>query len=236
MCRFQKLLCVAVCSLTCAACTWPGRHGRDECCDPDARLATYLDLLDRAKASGSNCETYYEEGHVVVDCQRLRNEIERLNLDFPRHVPTLMANAVLAYGSGERVKAQRYLDALFAVNPVHPEAAILRSRIAMEEGNTTFARRLLERQIKQSPDHAGLREAYAGVLYLLGRHDDARSALVAARSLGSPDWRLAYNLGLVEEATGNPNEAKRLYSESVAANPAWHPAESRLIGLEQALP
>jgi Tfp pilus assembly protein PilF len=142
-----------------------------------------------------------------------------------------MANAVLAYEDREPAKAQQFLDRMFSPQRSHPDAAVLRARIAVEEGNVPFARRFLEQQIKLAPDHAGLHEAYGAALYLGGQIPDARNQLTTAAALGAPRWRIAYHLGLVEEAAGRLDEATRYYAEAVEANPTWTLAQSRLNAL-----
>ena len=111
------------------------------------------------------------------------------------------------------------------------DAAVLRSQIALEEGNIPFAKRLLEQEIKLVPDHAGLHENYAAALYLDGKLPDSRNELTVASTLGAPRWRVAYHLGLIEEASGRRDEASKLYAEALAGNPNWAPAQSRLKAL-----
>ena len=82
--------------------------------------------------------------HQVVDCDRTRNEIERLAIDFPTHVPTLMANAVIAHEQRDDVKAKRFLDSVFAASPMHAEAGALRAQLALDDGNVDLARRIVE--------------------------------------------------------------------------------------------
>jgi tetratricopeptide (TPR) repeat protein len=161
----------------------------------------------------------------------LQGEIERLALVCPAHVPTLMANAVIAYDEQRPARSQQFLDQILAQPGSHPDAAVLRARIAVDEGNVPFARRLLEQQIRLAPDHAGLRETYGGALYLERQWPEARRELNAAAALGAPTWRIAYHLGLIEEAQGQFDAARRYYAEALAGNPAWAPAQSRLKGL-----
>jgi predicted Zn-dependent protease len=143
-----------------------------------------------------------------------------------------MANAVLAYDDQQPAEAQQLLDLILVQQRSHPDAAVLRARIAVEEGNVPFARRLLEQQIKLVPDHSGLHETFAATLYLDGRMDEARGELTMAGALGAPRWRIAYHLGLIEEAEGRTDEASRFYAEAVQGNPGWVPAESRLRALK----
>ena len=84
-----------------------------------------------------------------------------------------------------------------------PRQQRLRARIALEEGNPSFALRLVEEQIRLRPDHSGLRELHASTLFMLRNYAEARSALEAARRLGAAEARVAYNLGLISEEEGD---------------------------------
>jgi len=196
---------------------------RQHCADADSQLSVLLAPLEESRGAG--CAAW------PTECDNLRREIERLSLVCPGHTPTLLTNAVIAYESGQPVKAQQFLDRIFERAGSHPDAAILRARIAVEEGNLPFARRFLEQQILLAPDQAALRETHAGVLYLTGDSEHARIELNAASELGAPRWRIAYHLGLIEEAQGRMDAAKRFYSEAVAGNPGFAPARARLNGL-----
>ena len=143
-----------------------------------------------------------------------------------------MATAIVCYEAGQPAKAQQYLDQLLALKAAHPVAAVLRSRIAIDEGDLAFAKRLLEQQIQLTPDDAKLRETYASVLCLNGRYEEARSALVFASRFGAPEWRVSYNLGLVEEGLGHSDKAFQLYERALAGNPSFAAARSRRNALD----
>lgn len=211
--------------LVASACVTTSPLVRQECGNPDAQLVALLQPLEALRANGCDGQG------GTSDCERLRHEIERLALVCPGHVPTLMANAVIAYEEHQRVKSQQFLDQILAEARSRPDAAVLRARIAVEEGNVPFARRLLEQQIKLAPDHAGLHETYAATLYLQGQLPDATRELATAGALGAPGWRIAYHLGLIAEASGRLEEARRHYTEALEGNPGWPPAQSRLRGL-----
>ena len=164
-------------------------------------------------------------------CDQIVQEIRRMGMSCPNHVAVLLANAIVLYDQRERASAQQYLDRLLTIQPAQPEAAMLRARIALDEGNLPYVKRLLTEQLRVSPDHAGLRETYAAALYLSGDLDDARSNLEYARQFGAPSWRVAYHLGLVEEAAGNTVVAASYYREAIAARPGWLLPVSRLNGL-----
>jgi tetratricopeptide (TPR) repeat protein len=210
-----------------SGCTSYSFGHRDTETDPDVRLAKLVDEYDQAKAGQST-----REGQILRDTSRIQLETERLALDIPGHVPTLMACAVMAFEAKETVKAQRYLDAIFHDQPAHAEAAILRSRIAIDEGNLPFARRLLATQVQYAPDNASLREAHSGVLYMSHDLEGARAEILAAEKLGAPAWRVAYNRGLIAEAAGQNEEAQRQYQAAVDGNADFPQARSRLSGMK----
>jgi tetratricopeptide (TPR) repeat protein len=147
-----------------------------------------------------------------------------------------MANAVIAYDQHRPQESQQYLDQILSQPRPFPDAAVLRAQIALEEGNVPFARRLLEQEIMLVPDHAGLHEVHAATLFVDRRLDEARAELTRAAALGAPRWRIAYHLGMIEEMSGRPAEAVRLYMEALQGNPAFAAADSRLRGLRAAPP
>lgn len=224
--RTHQLLGSALLLLVASSCTSFSFGHRSRECDPDKRLAELIDDYDRSKAGETQ-----DNGDILLDCDRARLEMERLALEYPGHVPTLMACAVTAYDARETDKAQRYLDTLFHVQPVHADAAVLRYRIAVEEGNLPYARRLLETQIQYTPDHAGLREAHSAVLYMSHDLEGASAEITAAEKLGAPAWRVAFNRGLIAEAGGKTDEARKQYKAAFEANPACTEARSRMSGM-----
>lgn len=224
----RRLRAACAATLMAGACASTSPFVRQECGNPDVRLAGVLQPLEALRAKG--CETgVAPDGRS--ECDRLQREIERLALVCPEHAPTLMANAVIAYDAHRPAISQQYLDQILAQARIYPDAAVLRARIAIEEGNLPFARRLLEQYVRLAPDHAGVHETYGAALYLERQFEEAKRELTKAAALGAPRWRIAYHLGLVEEATGRLDEALRYYTEALDANPGWGPAQSRLNAL-----
>ena len=201
---------------------------RQQCNNPDAQLAAVLQPYEELRAKGCPIDP----GKPGIDCERLRIEIARLAVICPTHTPTLMANAVLAYDEKRPADAQQYIDLILAQPRSFPDAAALRGQIAIEEGNLPFALRLLEQQINLAPDQPGLHETYAAALYLGGQLATARAQLATAQALGAPRWRIAYHLGLIEEASGNRAQAVRDYTEAVSGNANFQPAAARLKALQ----
>jgi predicted Zn-dependent protease len=202
---------------------------RQQCYSPDARLARLLQPYQELRAKDCTVDGSIDRGGA--ECDRLEREIATLGVVCSAHAPTLMANAVIAYDKQRPADSQQMLDVILSQPHGYPDAAVLRARIAIEEGNVPFAERLLGQQIKLVPDHAGLHETYAAALYLVGKMAEARGELTMAGLLGAPRWRIAYHLGLIEEALGLGVEASQLYAEALQGNPGWAPADSRLKAL-----
>ena len=198
-----------------------------QCYDPDVQLADVLRELEEHRTKGCSSGT----SAAGSECDHLEAEIARLAVVCPGHAPTLMANAVIAYDEHRPQDSQQYLDLILSQPRPYPDAAVLRAQIALEEGNVPFARRLVEQEIMLVPDHAGLHEVRAATFFVDRRLDDARAELVRAGALGAPRWRVAYHLGMIEELSGHPDEAARLYMEALQGNPAFTAADSRLRAL-----
>jgi tetratricopeptide (TPR) repeat protein len=224
--KLHQLIAPLLLVLVASGCTTYSFGHRDREADPDKRLAGLLDKYDKLK-SGEKVDD-----DILQDTDRVRLEIERMSLEFPTHVPTLMANAVLAYDAREVTKSQRYLDMLFHLQAAHPDAAVLRSHIAIDDGNLPLARHLLETQIQFTPDHAGLHEAYSGALYMGHDLEGATSQINLAERLGAPPARVAFNRGLIAEAGGKDDEARKQYQAALDADPGFAGAQSRLSGMK----
>jgi len=195
---------------------------RDASLNPDARLAGLVSDYEKSKKGNASTN------ELVIDHSAAWLQIERLAVEYPRHVPTLMANAAIAYEEREKEKSKRYLDALFSVEHSHPDAAVLRSRVALDEGNMPLARRVLETQIAYTPYEAGVHEAYSSVLYMSRDLDGAIREINLAEKQGAPKWRVAYNRGLIAEAAGRHTDAQRYFQAAVDENPEFAPARARL--------
>lgn len=238
---------LALCVLaTLSACNSPGMGYRSPETDPDVRLIGLMGVhrgedvtqscpngcADRGKPNCERCRHLIDErGRIVIDHERTRNAVERLAVEFPNHAPTLFAAASLAYDNGEKERAAGFLDELLARHAVHPEAAVLRSRIAIQEGNLPGAKRTLEQQIQFTPDHYGLREALSATQFLDGRLRESLTQLEIAERLGAPAWRVAFNRGLIAEAAGNSRGAIEQYEIALAERPGYRAAASRKAGL-----
>ena len=215
-------------SMTAVACATTSPLVRQQCFDPGVQLANVMRPLEDLRSKSCQIE---QSRNGPAECDQLQQELRRLLVVCPGYAPMLMANAVVSYDDHQPVQAQQFLDQILAQPGRYPDAAVLRARVAIEEGNVPFARRLVEQQIRLVPDHAGLHETLGAALYLEGRMLEAARELTTAGALGAPRWRVAYHLGLIEEAAGRLDEASRYYAEALAGNPTWAQAQSRFNAL-----
>jgi tetratricopeptide (TPR) repeat protein len=201
---------------------------RQQCYNPAVQLADVLTELQHERSE--NCKLNGDS--TESQCDRLEREVARLAAVCPGNAPILMANAVIAYDEHRVEESQQFLDVILSEPGPHGDAAALRGQLAIEAGNIPYALKMLDDQIVLAPAHAGLRETRAAALYVNNQFDQARAELALAERLGAPRWRIAYHLGLIEEATGRRDEASRLYTESLAGNPGFAPADARLKALQ----
>lgn len=222
----------AVLLVVMAGCSHLAPHTRNESSDPDVRLSAALARLETARSEGPNNEAIRREERVFIDSGHLRNEIARLALEFPSHVPTLYANALLAYEAGEPTLAEQYAERVLSLEPRHGDAAALRGRLLLDAGNLDLCVATLERDVERIPDHAPLREAYAAALGLAGDDEGAERELSIAEQLGANRARVLYHRGWLRERRGDRAGAIECYRQALAADATLELAASRLRGLE----
>lgn len=227
-CRGVGIALAAVLGVGLGACSYQSRHLYNECPFPDRQLLPVWEQWRELRAKPGGCGTL-SDGRSI--CEELRREVERVAHVCPTYVPGFLASAILAYEDRQFALAQQYLDALFSLQKAHGPAAVLRGRIALEEGNVPFALRFLAEQVKLSPEDADLREVYAGALFFADKLLEAKQQLTIAANLGAPAWRVAYHHGLFEELSGNWHVALRHYEEAIQLRSGWEVALARRDGI-----
>jgi tetratricopeptide (TPR) repeat protein len=213
------------------SCQSPKPGYRHEGESADQQLLNLVDRLKRYSDPAAQSADSDRKDQGAVDVGSIENELRRLNLEFPSHAPTLFVLANLTMERGRKERSAAYLDDLFAIQLINPEAGLLRSKIAIMEGNLNAASRVLVQQVRYTPDHPGLREALASVHFMAGRLEEAREELDMAERLGAPIWRVAFNYGLIEEAADAPERAVFYFGKSLEHKPDFAPARSRRTGL-----
>ncbi len=205
---------------------------------PDQELKELLESLQWVRGGSFEKETSASAPDRQADDERqILAEIRRQSLVFPRHIPTLVANASLSYEQKDFVGAQRYLDQALSLDSSNVGALLLRVRIAAESGNLPYAKRKLEEQLLLQPGNPDLREAYAGILFLHGEHDAALTQLEMTERLREPEqgaWTTTYHRGLIAETQGDLESAGEYYRLSSEENPDFDPAHQRSTWLQKA--
>jgi tetratricopeptide (TPR) repeat protein len=200
------------------------------CGDAERVARDALDRIGAIEATPEGCSS----AAWGQECQRQRDRVRRLAVSCASYAAVLVADAWLSYDDHDVERARDDLDAALALPIAQPDAAVLRARLALEDGDVAFALRLSQEQLARTPDHAGLHEVRAASLYAAGRLSDASTELAIAGKLGAPAWRVAYDQGLLAEASGRSSDAVRQYEAALASRPGWPPAAGRLRALEAA--
>ncbi|NHN37228.1 hypothetical protein G8764_08000 [Pseudomaricurvus alcaniphilus] len=204
--------------------------GKQQSFDPDLRLNQLLDEYKVDLDHGVEC---HRHNNHLLDCRRLVRELEGLALEFPGDPTILTTTALVQFQLGRRLDSQFALDQVLAMPIIAPEAAVLRSRLALAEGNFTLARATVERQLKLAPDYPALYEVQAAIYYLEGRYDRSLLAIESADRLGAPPWRTHYHLGLIHEAKNQYAQACLHFTEVLHTEPSHRQAISRLLMLSE---
>jgi tetratricopeptide (TPR) repeat protein len=181
-------------------------------------------------AADSTSTSSRDRDHSAAVEGELLARLRELGFTYPGHVPTLVANAALAYERHDSILAQKYLDQALNHDPANLSAILLRVRIASEDGNLPFARRVLRERIELFPDSPNLHEAYSGVLYLMGEYEEALAELDLVDSLQDESmgtWRTDYHRGLIAEASGRFEEARNYFRRSREQRPDFERASRR---------
>lgn len=154
-------------------------------------------LIENVELTNLNC---HDTNKIMVDCFRLASELSALYLQYPNHKRILMASALVEFEIGNTNTSQQLLDILLSKRGAYPEAAILRSRIAMEDGNLNLARTIIKRQLNLTPYNPYLYEIQAAYYYAEGHYKKALQAIRSAELFLKDDWRISYHRGIIYEA------------------------------------
>lgn len=81
------------------------------------------------------------------------------------------------------------------------------------------ALRRIEQEIKIRPNNIDVQEAYAWVLYKLGRADEAMTAITKSLQMNSGSAMLFYRAGMIAQKTGDFYKAKNYIETALRVNP-----------------
>ncbi|QLC74453.1 hypothetical protein LPB260_27620 [Pseudomonas sp. LPB0260] len=229
--NIQLALPIAFALVVLGGCGSLGQQRTEANEDPHVQVDRVLAHYRATLASGVACQSATQGWSEPVDCEGLLRETMQLYANFPHNERVIMLAALMAYQSGRAPQAAYLLDQLLGGHKPRPEAAVLRSRIALEEGNLALARTLLKQQIRLNPRHPQLYETLAAVQYLDRQYAGALHSLSMSERVGAPGWRAAYHRGLIYEQQNRRDAACQQYRLAAAGNPQFLAPESRLVSL-----
>jgi len=221
-------------TLTCfciIACSSTTKRSLMDNTDPNEQVTRIFSAFYEQTDKGLTCHPESRTGHQQNDCEGLLKESMQLYTAFPNNEKVQVLNAFLFYQHGRREQATFLLDQLLQQNKPRPEAAIMRSKMALEEGNLNLAQTILLQQINQNPIYSELHETLAAVYYLKDDYVKALHALNRAEQFGAPDWRVSFHRGLVFENQGSREAACLQYLKTSQIKPDFLLATSRIFAL-----
>ncbi len=142
---------------------------------------------------------------------------------------------VLLYGEllesfGKTAEAERQYDlfraeqALLEANGVvvDVEAALFEA----DHGDAQQAISAAEAGLRSRP-FLDMQDAYAWALHRAGRDNEALAAVTQALSLGTRNPLMEFHAGMIEQALGHAEPARRHLEGALAMNPAFHPLHAK---------
>jgi predicted Zn-dependent protease len=158
--------------------------------------------------------------------------LRALSLDFPRHIPTLLADAAVSLETGREDRATSLLDTVLRIEPDNVEAVLMATEIATYRGDLAGAHRRIRTALQQRPDEPLLYESQAATFFVEERFGESLGALAKADALaGTTSWRSHYHRGLVAESQGNAVSAIEHFDHCLDLAPDYEPAARRLRAL-----
>lgn len=168
---------------------------------PAARIAQARQLIEASRASGDLRLLGYAEARLGdaddADALVLRATIEQSRHRFAR--------------------ALQLLDRALQLAPQHPQALLTRAAIAQVRGDLSSAGRDCAALARRAPDVAAICAASVDTLSGRDAQGLAQLAAVAERAPALRGWALSL-AGEAHERRGEPEDAMRAYTASLAAN------------------
>ncbi|WP_025565804.1 hypothetical protein [Psychromonas sp. SP041] len=196
--------------------------------------ATAQKAIDTSKlVINLNC---HDINQPMVDCFRLASELSALYLKYPNHQRVIMASALVEFEIGNTGASQQLLDLILSKRGAYPEAAILRSRIAMEEGNLSLARAIVTRQLNITPYESNLYELQAAYYYLEGKYSKALLSMTSAERFMGNHWRIGYHRGIIYEAQKEWYKACKEYKGVLEEQPSNKLLNAKVLLLREHVP
>ncbi|MEP4889541.1 MAG: hypothetical protein ABJV04_05910 [Aliiglaciecola sp.] len=189
-------------------------------------------IFEPELALNLNC---HDSSKPISDCYGLASDLNALNVQYPNNKRIMMATALVEFEVGNTANSQQMLDNLLSKRGAFPAAAVLRSRIAMEEGNLTLARSVVSKQLSITPDNPYLYEMQASYYYIEGKYTEALQSIKIAERLMPPNWRISYHRGIIYEAQEQWYKACREYTQVLEDDPSNRTIYAKILLLGEHL-
>lgn len=119
--------------------------------------------------------------------------------------------------------ARRHLDRALQLTEGKPGHRRIRALLLAEQEETRDEALVLARAAFEDGPDIRTRDTVAWVHHLRGEDDLASEVLRPALELGTQDPLILYHAGIIAQALGQEEEAKRLLSRAIEINPAFDP-------------
>lgn len=180
----------------------------------------------------------FETARVLVSSGREQSAVPYLDRALqhnPRHVEARLLLAQLLADDDRADSALTECGRVLRIAPDNTTARLLASRLLAEAGNPAAAERQLRAALKHDPESVEVQTNLGIVLAMLGRLDDAITALEASLNLRD-DADTHFNLAAVFVERGQFEKALTHYEHAVELAPDFEAARRRLRELQAAQP
>ncbi len=198
-----------------------------------ARLAAgqAADAVSLASSSGGGRDARLTLAHALVangQTAEARQELTRLSIDDRTDPEPEIALATLDFDAGALASASEHAERAVAAAPNSADAADIAGRVAVARGDEQAAIRHLTHATALAPDWFDAPLALAHLHAERGDLDRART-LILAFATKHPDAAAPRSaLGIIEEAAGRPDEARKAFEMALTLDPREAVAAGRL--------
>ena len=186
---------------------------------PDAAVAAYRKALEvepkSLAAQSALVKTLFDQGKT----HEAATQLATMKQIAPRHPQTLLLDATLAYSRKDYAAAAAALQPLLSMAPDHVQGLVLSGAVHYQQGSYATAEEELSRELKIVPGHLFARRMLIATYLKTGKNDLAMQALKPVLPVVDKDPALAAIAGEVYLRSGQPAEAAKHFTKTVAFDP-----------------
>lgn len=195
------------------------------------RLDEAREILHRAQPADNQqrVQLLLIEAQLLREAQRVEEAYQVLQQGLeklPNHPDLLYETAMLAEKTGRHEISERLLRKLIQAKPDHAHAYNALGYSLLERNERIpEALELVEKALQLAPDDAAIMDSVGWGYYRSGKLDESVSMLRRAFA-GNPDPEVAAHLGEVLWMRGDKDEARKIWQDSLKANPDNAPLQA----------